>query len=172
MCCVVLCGAELFHGDLKPQNLLVVRSGRVKICDFGLSRYLLPHGAASPAATNRGSVNYTAPEQMEGGELTGACDIYAFGGLIYFMITGRHPWMGLTGPQIYANRLHASDRKESILSHPKLPPLSDDVKKSLPPGLYDLMSDCLRVNPLERPPLQIVDSGLDAIYNFTFFVCP
>ncbi len=159
------------HRDLKPQNLLVARNGVVKICDFGLSRYLKSDGTAATTNANAGSVNYMSPEQMEGGELTAACDIYAFGGLIYFMITGRHPWMGLTAANINAAVLTASDRFGSILSHPKLPPLSDAVKRELPPGLYDLMSDCLRFAPSERPTLQPIYSRTAAIYYATDFVC-
>ncbi len=165
------CAAELVHRDLKPQNLLVTSKGRVKICDFGLSRYLKSGGTAATTIANAGSVNYMSPEQMEGGELTAACDIYAFGGLIYFMITGRQPWRGLTAAQINAAVLTASDRFGSILLHPKLPPLSDDVKNGLPPGLYDLMTDCLRYTPMERPPIQMISSRTDAIYYAADFVC-
>ncbi len=61
--------AELVHRDLKPQNLLVTSNGGVKICDFGLSRYLKSDGTAGTNHSDAGSVNYMSPEQMEGGAL-------------------------------------------------------------------------------------------------------
>ncbi len=94
-----------------------------------------------------------APEQFAAGELTAACDIYAFGGLIYFMITGRHPWMGLTGPQIYAAQISG-----------KKPELSEEVKSKLPRGLFDVMTDCMSVDPLKRPNRTVVFCRMAPIF--------
>ncbi len=100
-----------------------------------------------------------APEQFAGGELTAACDIYAFGGLIYFMITARHPWMGLTGPQIYMNQCSG-----------KQPELSDEVKLNLPRGLYELMTDCMSVDPNKRPNQKVASDRIWSIRHASDFV--
>ncbi len=129
----------MVHRDLKPQNLLITKSGDIKICDFGLSRYLKSDGTAATTEPH-GTRYYMAPEQFAAGELTTACDIYAFGSLIYFMISGQHPWLGLTGPQIYAAQITG-----------KRPELSGEVKSELPRGLHELMTDCMSLDPSKRP---------------------
>ncbi len=153
----------MIYGDLKPQNVLTVASAGVTLCkisDFGLKRYLAA-AWSGPRPPPAGSFEYMSPEQMDGKPLTPACDIYAFGGLIYFMVTGRHPWSGLTAREISTAVMAVSSG--SILSHPKLPPLSQAEVKGLPTGLCELLNDCLLLDSSKRPTLMAVWSRIHAI---------
>jgi serine/threonine protein kinase len=85
------------HRDLKPSNVLVRNDGEVKLLDFGIAK-LLAEGADADTATQltvEGSgpltPQFAAPEQITGGAVTTATDVYALGGLLYILLTGQHP---------------------------------------------------------------------------------
>ncbi len=80
------------HRDLKPSNVLVDGEGRVKLLDFGIGSWLDHEGVrAVPAGALRFTPDYAAPEQMRGGEITTATDVYALGVLAHVLLAGRHP---------------------------------------------------------------------------------
>lgn len=85
------------HRDIKPSNVLVTGAGAVKLLDFGIGKLLEEHPDAYQATqlTREGGValtpEFAAPEQMTGGAITTATDVYALGGLLYRLLTGRHP---------------------------------------------------------------------------------
>ena len=76
------------HRDLKPANIMISHSGRIKLTDFGIAR----PGTVSLHTMDTGSIvgtlPYLAPEQLDGGELTGRADVYALGATLYEFITG------------------------------------------------------------------------------------
>jgi serine/threonine protein kinase len=88
------------HGDFKPGNVMLVVSGtgdnRVVVTDFGLARWL-PAGSALLSTTvdgkQWGTPAYMAPEQLSGGGVTRATDIYALGVVLYEMVTGHQPFI-------------------------------------------------------------------------------
>ena len=99
--------AGVIHRDLKSSNVILEnrenRSGftRAVVTDFGLARPAPSSRAAEPeplteAHTVMGTTEYMAPEQARGEELTPACDVYAFGVVLYEMLTGRRPFSGET----------------------------------------------------------------------------
>lgn len=83
----------IVHRDLKPSNILITAAGRVKLLDFGLAR-LLDAGDGAPHTTAGSRIltpEYAAPEQILGGLITTATDVYALGAVLYQLLTGQRP---------------------------------------------------------------------------------
>ncbi|MBL8616598.1 MAG: protein kinase [Deltaproteobacteria bacterium] len=95
----------LVHRDLKSSNLLVLRDGAVKLLDFGTVRQVEAGGEPLSAGGEFvGTYAYAAPEQLRGEAVDARADLYAFGVLVYRLLTGRRPFEG-ESPQALA-RLH------------------------------------------------------------------
>ena len=141
---------HIIHRDIKPQNIIISKEGKVKVTDFGIARAASTNTISSNAM---GSVHYISPEQAKGGFIDEKSDIYSLGITLYEMVTGRLPFEGdstvsialqhvqneLPSPLIYVPDLPISvekiiekcTQKKPDRRYLKVSSLIADLKKSL-----------------------------------------
>lgn len=154
------------HRDLKPANMLVTAEGQLKLVDFGIAKKLSlgPHAEAGITRVIRATPDYCAPEQLEGGAISTATDVYALGAILFELLTGERPWKLGGMPLIRAmERLSLQDppRPSSRLRGPAARGLRGDldniVRKALQPQpehryrTTDELADDIRAHLAQRP---------------------
>ena len=138
-------GALIVHRDIKPDNVMIRPDGYVKLLDFGLAR--LHHAAVAAGPTGPmtepgliiGTIGYMAPEQARGETAAPEADIFAFGAMLYELVTGRHPFIAAS----QLGTLHAL-----MWETPEPPSL---VNPEVPRALDQIIVETLQKDPRLRP---------------------
>lgn len=126
---------HIIHRDIKPQNIIISKEGKVKVTDFGIAK-----AASSNTLTSNvmGSVHYTSPEQARGGFSDEKSDIYSLGITIFEMLTGRVPFNGDTTVAI-------------AIKHIQNPmPLMRDFVPEIPQSVENIVMKCTQKSPDRR----------------------
>ena len=127
-------GAKLpiVHRDVNPSNVLVSWDGEVKLADFGVARVTGLH-AATVGGAIKGSLGYMAPEQVQGGSITPATDVYGAGIVLWEMLTKRRAFAREGGSDVDVLR---------AMSEPKIPSI-DEVRLDLDKKVRELLTGAL-----------------------------
>jgi len=140
----------IVHRDIKPQNVLVDADGKVRLLDFGVAKLIDPGPESDVTATREGGAGLTpdfaAPEQVTGGDVTTATDVYGLGALLYLLLAGRLPLEGSSVTPV--------DRIRAIVEV-EPPPMSEVAgsrRTALVGDLDNVVAKALRKRPEERYP--------------------
>lgn len=127
----------IIHRDIKPQNVIILDDGRVKIMDFGIA-VALNSGELTQTNSVMGTVYYIPPEQANGGQATVKSDIYSLGILMYELITGHVPFKG-------------DNPVEVALKHMKQPiPSICEYDPDMPQSIENIILKATAKNPKNR----------------------
>jgi len=119
-------GHGIVHRDVKPENILIARSGSVKVADFGLARAYADSYVSQAEGTVTGTVQYLAPEQIQGEPADPRTDLYAMGVVLFELLTGRPPFIGETSLGIAYQHLSGRVPTPSTVV-PTVPPELDRI---------------------------------------------
>lgn len=129
----------IIHRDIKPQNIMLLEDGTIKVTDFGIARF---SQAETQTMTDKaiGSVHYIAPEQARGGYINDKADIYSVGVMLYEMLTGQLPFVADNAVSVAVMQMQAEPTPPSR------------INPSIPKGLEEITMHAMEKNPAQRFP--------------------
>ena len=127
----------IVHRDIKPQNIMLLKNGVIKVMDFGIAKR---PNAETVTVTDKaiGTVYYISPEQVTGGEIDGRSDIYSLGVMMYEMATGQLPFTGDTPVSI------------ALMQVNEEPTAPREINPHIPQGLEQIILKAMEKDPAER----------------------
>jgi serine/threonine-protein kinase len=127
------------HRDVKPVNVLMDRSGRPILSDFGIAKVLAStKDSLTRPGAGVGTPEYMSPEQCLGGAVDGRADIYALGALLFEALTGQTPFLGDNYPALAHSHIYEA------------PPRPTQLNSTIPPLLEQIILTALMKNPAQR----------------------
>ncbi len=129
----------IIHRDVKPVNVLMERSGRPILSDFGIAKVLAStqNNLTRPGA-GVGTPEYMSPEQCQGGAVDGRADVYALGAMLFEALTGRTPFQGDNYPALAHSHIYEA------------PPRPASINPAIPPSVERVILTALMKNPQQR----------------------
>ncbi len=128
----------IVHCDIKPHNVIITNTGRVKVTDFGIARAMNSTNTVMYTNSIMGSAHYLSPEQASGKSVDGNTDIYSLGVVLYEMLTGKVPFEGDTPISVALKHV-----REKVIPPTRYNP-------SIPPLLESVVLKALAKNPADR----------------------
>ena len=129
----------IIHRDMKPQNVMLLRSGKIKVMDFGIARFSRS-GMHTITDKAIGTVHYISPEQAKGEETNTQSDIYSVGVMMYEMCTGKLPFDSQSAVTVALKQ---------ISDTPKSP---REINPTIPEGLEDIILKAMEKDTAKRYP--------------------
>ncbi len=126
---------HIIHRDIKPQNIIISRDGKVKVTDFGIAKAATSNTVSQNAV---GSVHYLSPEQARGGYSDEKSDIYSLGVTIYEMLCGSVPFAGDNSVSVALS--HINDEARPVR----------DIRPDVPPSIEKIVQKCMQKKPERR----------------------
>lgn len=123
---------HIIHRDIKPQNIIISKEGKVKVTDFGIAKAATSNTITSNAM---GSVHYISPEQARGGYSDEKSDLYSLGVTIYEMLSGKVPFQGESTVSVAFAHVHEEA------------PVLNEVDPSIPRSLSRIVQKCMKKKP-------------------------
>ena len=127
----------LIHRDLKPQNIMVDKHGRVAVMDFGIARSIEMSGLTQTGVLI-GTPKYMSPEQAKGEEIDSRSDLFSLGLIFYELLTGKSPYEATTSFGSLLKRTQEHARPPIELDH------------AIPKFMNDIVVRCLEIDPQRR----------------------
>lgn len=125
---------NIIHRDIKPQNIMLLRDGTVKVADFGIAHFTNSDNTYCKGEAI-GSVHYVSPEQAKGSFVDNRTDLYSLGVVMYEMITGRLPFEGDTPVSIALQHINSIALPPSVFAENVPPQLEEITMKAMNPSL-------------------------------------
>lgn len=127
----------IVHRDIKPQNIMLLSDGTIKVTDFGIARFA--HSETKTMTEKAiGSVHYISPEQARGDETDDKTDIYSVGVMMYEMLTGRLPFEADSAVSVAIMQMQTDPKKLT------------EINESIPEGLEDITLRAMQKEPAKR----------------------
>lgn len=155
----------IVHRDIKPQNIMLLQTGDIKVTDFGIARFSRTQ-TETLTENAIGSVHYISPEQAQGKAADERADIYSLGVVFYEMLAGRVPFEGDSAVSVALMQVKNTAEKLT------------DINPDVPIGLEQICIHSMQKNPLERYQtatemlldLEEVSSNPNATFDYSYIV--